>query len=188
MILLGSKAAISKLTPPWRQIVVIHHVIHGIQGRITGYKDGLLGCWGREGAAELYGWLVAQSTFQAQGFDYVQFRRNQMGQWINTKPNIDLRKFDDAQWFQILKSIEGIKSERVINCADATPGALQYNLGALLYERLVGEFGHQKVMNWWGGIRETLDWKVAFQSAFSTDVDAWYKNSAIPYLIEVFKE
>jgi hypothetical protein len=43
-------------------------------------------------------------------------------------------------------------------------------------------------MNWWGGIRETLDWKVAFQSAFSTDVDAWYKNSAIPYLIEVFKE
>jgi hypothetical protein len=65
---------------------------------------------------------------------------------------------------------------------------LQYNVGMFLNERLVGEFGHQKVMNWWGGIRETLDWKVAFQSAFSTDVDAWYKNSAIPYLIEVFKE
>jgi hypothetical protein len=39
MILLGSKAAISRLTSPYRQIVVIHHVIHGIQGRITGYKD-----------------------------------------------------------------------------------------------------------------------------------------------------
>jgi hypothetical protein len=188
MILLGSKAAISKLTPPWRQIVVIHHVIHGIQGRITGYKDGLLGCWGREGAAELYGWLVAQPTFQEQGFDYVQFRRNQMGQWINTKPNIDLRKFDDAQWFQILKSIEGIKSERVINCADATPGALQYNLGALLYERLVGEFGHQQVMSWWYEMRSTSDWKVAFEKVFKIAIDDWYRSSAVPYLKQEYRD
>ena len=139
MILLGSKAAISKLTPPWRQIVVNHHVIHGIQGRITGYKDALLGCWGREGAAELYGWLVAQRTLQAQNFDYVQFRRNQMGEWINTKPNIDLRKFDDAQWVQTLKSLEGIKYDQAIYCADDA-GNLAYNVGALVYERLVGEF------------------------------------------------
>ena len=94
MILLGSKDALSKLTTPWRQIVINHHVIHGIQGRITGYRDGLLGCWGREGAAELYGWLVAHRTLQAQNFDYVRHRRNQMGESVNINSIGDLRKFN----------------------------------------------------------------------------------------------
>ena len=187
MILLGSKAAISKLTPPWRQIVVNHHVIHGIQGRITGYKDALLGCWGREGAAELYGWLVAQRTLQAQNFDYVQFRRNQMGEWINTKPNIDLRKFDDAQWVQTLKSLEGIKYDQAIYCADDA-GNLAYNVGALVYERLVGEFGHQQVMSWWYEMRSTSDWKVAFEKVFKIGIDDWYRSSAAPYLRQEYRD
>ena len=187
MILLGSKAAIFKLTPPWRQIVINHHVIHGIQGRITGYKDALLGCWGREGAAELYGWLVAHRTLQAQGFDYVQFRRNQMGEWINTKPNIDLRKFDDAQWFQTLKSLEGEGNERAIYCGDDA-GNLAYNVGALLYERLVGEFGHEQVVSWWHEMRSTSDWKVAFKKVFKIGIDDWYRNGAVPYLKQEYRD
>jgi hypothetical protein len=187
MILLGSKAAISKLTSPWRQIVVIHHVIHGIQGRITSNKDGLLGCWGREGAAELYGGLVAQRTLQAQNFDYVQFRRNQMGEWIKTKPNIDLRKLDDAQWFQTLKVLEGKGNERAIYCDDEA-GNLAYNVGALLYEKLVGEFGHQQVMSWWYEMRSTSDWKVAFEKAFKIGVDDWYRSSAVPYLKQEYRD
>jgi hypothetical protein len=187
MILLGSKAAISKLTPPWRQIVIIHHVIHGIQGRITGYKDGRLGCWGREGAAELYAGLAAQRILQAQNFDYVQFRRNQMGEWIKGKPNIDLRKLDDAQWFETLKSIEGSKSERAIYCSDGV-NSLGYNVGALLYERLVGEFGHQQVMSWWYEMRSTSDWKVAFEKVFKINVDDWYRSSAVPYLKQEYRE
>ena len=187
MILLGSKAAISKLTPPWRQIVIIHHVIHGIQGRITGYKDGLLGCWGREGAAELYAGLAAQRILQARNFDYVQFRRNQMGEWIKGKPNIDLRKLDDAQWFETLKSIEGSKSERAIYCSDGV-NSLGYNVGALLYEKLVGEFGHQQVMSWWYEMRSTSDWKVAFAKVFKINVDDWYRTSAVPYLKQEYRE
>jgi hypothetical protein len=187
MILLGSKAAISKLTPPWRQIVIIHHVLHGIQGRITGYKDGLLGCWGREGAAELYAGLAAQRILQARNFDYVQFRRNQMGEWIKGKPNIDLRKLDDAQWFETLKSIEGIKSERAIYCSDGV-NSLGYNVGALLYEKLVGEFGHQQVMSWWYEMRSTSDWKVAFEKVFKINVDHWYRTSAVPYLKREYRE
>ena len=145
MILLGSKDALSKLTTPWRQIVINHHVIHGIQGRITGYRDGLLGCWGREGAAELYGWLVAHRTLQAQNFDYVRHRRNQMGESVNVNSIGDLRKFNNAQWFQTLKLLEGKGNERAIYC-QPDAGNLGYNVGALLYERLLGEFGHQQVM------------------------------------------
>jgi hypothetical protein len=186
MILLGSKDALSKLTTPWRQIVINHHVIHGIQGRITGYKDGLLGCWGREGAAELYGWLVAHRTLQAQNFDYVRHRRNQMGESVNINSIGDLRKFNNAQWFQTLKLLEGIGNERAIYC-QPDAGNLGYNVGALLYERLLGEFGHQQVMDWWYEMRTTSDWKVAFKKVFKLNIDDWYNQSAIPYLIKEYQ-
>lgn len=186
MILLGSKDALSKLTTPWRQIVINHHVIHGIQGRITGYRDGLLGCWGREGAAELYGWLVAHRTLQAQNFDYVRHRRNQMGESVNINSIGDLRKFNNAQWFQTLKLLEGKGNERAIYC-QPDAGNLGYNVGALLYERLLGEFGHQQVMDWWYEMRTTSDWKVAFKKVFKLNIDDWYNQSAIPYLIKEYQ-
>lgn len=186
MILIGSKDSLSKLTTPWRQIVINHHVIHGIQGRITGYKDGLLGCWGREGAAELYGWLVAHRTLQAQNFDYVRHRRNQMGESVNINSIGDLRKFNNAQWFQTLKLLEGKGNERAIYC-QPDAGNLGYNVGALLYERLLGEFGHQQVMDWWYEMRTTSDWKVAFKKIFKLNIDDWYNQSAIPYLIKEYQ-
>ncbi len=186
MILLGSKDALSKLTTPWREIVINHHVIHGIQGRITGYRDGLLGCWGREGAAELYGWLVAHRTLQAQNFDYVRHRRNQMGESVNISSIGDLRKFNNAQWFQTLKLVEGKGNERAIYC-QPDAGNLGYNVGALLYERLLGEFGHQQVMDWWYEMRTISDWKVAFKKVFKLDIDDWYNQSAIPYLIKEYQ-
>lgn len=186
MILLGSKDALSKLTTPWREIVINHHVIHGIQGRITGYRDGLLGCWGREGAAELYGWLVAHRTLQAQNFDYVRHRRNQMGESVNISSIGDLRKFNNAQWFQTLKLVEGKGNERAIYC-QPDAGNLGYNVGALLYERLLGEFGHQQVMDWWYEMRTISDWKVAFKKVFKLDIDDWYNQSAIPYLMKEYQ-
>ena len=186
MILIGSKDSLSKLTTPWRQIVINHHVIHGIQGRITGYRDGLLGCWGREGAAELYGWLVAHRTLQAQNFDYVRHRRNQMGESVNINSIGDLRKFDNAQWFQTLKLLEGKGNEQAIYC-QPDAGNLGYNVGALLYERLLGEFGHQQVMGWWYEMRTSSDWKVAFKKVFKLDIDDWYNQSAIPYLIKEYQ-
>ena len=186
MILIGSKDSLSKLTTPWRQIVINHHVIHGIQGRITGYRDGLLGCWGREGAAELYGWLVAHRTLQAQNFDYVRHRSNQMGESVNVNSIGDLRKFNNAQWFQTLKLLEGKGNERAIYC-QPDAGNLGYNVGALLYERLLGEFGHQQVMGWWYELRTSSDWKVAFKKVFKLDIDDWYNQSAIPYLIKEYQ-
>ena len=186
MILIGSKDSLSKLTTPWRQIVINHHVIHGIQGRITGYRDGLLGCWGREGAAELYGWLVAHRTLQAQNFDYVRHRSNQMGESVNVNSIGDLRKFNNAQWFQTLKLLEGKGNERAIYC-QPDAGNLGYNVGALLYERLLGEFGHQQVMGWWYEMRTSSDWKVAFKKVFKLNIDDWYNQSAIPYLIKEYQ-
>jgi hypothetical protein len=110
--------------------------------------------------------------------DYLEYRNSILGRWIDSKPKVDLRKYNEAQWFEALKSLAPAP------CNDSLdPGNLHYNTGMLLYERLMAEFGHQKIMEWWFGIRNTPDWKVSFQATFGVGVDTWYRNSAIPYLI-----
>jgi hypothetical protein len=174
------------------QISIIHHVVHGIQGRITGGKDLLLGCWGREGAANFYGWVIMDRNFKTiGGSDYASERREQskpMFPWITPKTN--LLEFSESQWLDTLKLLEGGprfgKNQIYCNLEQET-GYLAYSSGALLYERLVGEFGHQKVMDWWYEIRTTSDMKVAFEKVFKVDINDWYKQSAIPYLMKEYR-
>ena len=160
--------------------LISHHIVHAIQHRATKRNYHFLPSWGSEGGAEFYGAMV--NTLIAD-FDYLIYRKEKISEAKRNKGE-NLSNYNSNDWLKAIKPID-VAAKDSDNSKTAN---LQYNVGMFLNERLVGEFGHQKVMNWWGGIRETLDWKVAFQSAFSTDVDAWYKNSAIPYLIEVFKE
>jgi hypothetical protein len=50
-----------------RQDFVIHHVVHGIQNRITGDRDRYLGLWAREGSATFYAWYILGRTFPEIG-------------------------------------------------------------------------------------------------------------------------
>lgn len=198
MIWVGAKSAIYgdnwQLASVTRQVMVNHHIVHGIQGRITGYKDLLLGCWGREGAADFYGWVVMDRYFSKIGdvslgnVNYMSFRSNQIKPvrgW--GAPNLNLLEFSESQWLETLRGLEGKKFGNEIYCADSET-RLQYRTGALLYERLVGEFGHQRVMDWWYEIRTTPEWKDAFEKVFKIKVDDWYKQSAIPYLIREYRD
>ena len=160
--------------------LISHHIVHAIQHRSTKRNYHFLPSWGSEGGAEFYGAMV--NTLIAD-FDYLIYRKEKISEAKRNKRE-NLSNYNSNDWLNAINPIDLAAK----NSDNSNTANLQYSVGMFLNERLVGEFGHQKVMNWWGGIRETLDWKVAFQSAFSTDVDAWYKNSAIPYLIEVFKE
>jgi hypothetical protein len=159
--------------------LISHHIVHAIQHRSAKGKYEFLGCWGAEGGAELYGALV---NVRIADFNYMEYRKQKVSD-ANRNVGTNLSSFTVSDWLGAIKPIEQAP------CLDTSKTAnLHYSVGMFLMERLVGEFGHQRVMNWWGGIRDTLDWKIAFQRAFSTDVDSWYKNSAIPYLMQVFKE
>ena len=188
MILLASR---SSLLNNNLQINIIHHVVHGVQGRITGGKDLLLGCWGREGAAQFYAWAIMDRNFKTiGGSDYAGERRAQskpMFPW--NAPKTNLLEFSESQWLDTLKSLEGgPRFGNQIYCnLEQEIGNLAYSSGALLYERLVGEFGHQKVIDWWYEIRTTSDWKVAFEKVFKLNIDDWYKQSAIPYLMKEYR-
>ena len=192
MILAGLRNAILNNN---LQMNIVHHVVHGIQGRITGGNDGRLSTWAREGGANFYGWAVldkgpvADEMYRKFGSsDYASERRRQsnpVGPW--TVPKINLLNFNESQWLDTLKVMEGngIYQDRIYCDLELCP--LVYTTGPLLYERLVGEYGHQKVMDWWYEIRSTSDWKVAFEKVFKLNVDDWYKQSAIPYLMKEYQ-
>jgi len=188
MILLASRSSLLRSNV---QMNTIHHVVHGVQGRITGGKDLLLGCWGREGAAQFYGWAIMDRNFRTiGGSDYASERRAQskpVFPW--NAPKTNLLEFSESQWLTTLKMLEGgPRFGNQIYCnLEQESGNLAYSSGALLYERLVGEFGHQKVIDWWYGIRSTSDWKVSFENVFKLTVDDWYKQSAIPYLMNEYQ-
>jgi hypothetical protein len=188
MILLASRSSLLRNNV---QMNTIHHVVHGVQGRITGGKDLLLGCWGREGAAQFYGWAIMDRNFRTiGGSDYASERRAQskpVFPW--NAPKTNLLEFSESQWLTTLKMLEGgPRFGNQIYCnLEQESGNLAYSSGALLYERLVGEFGHQKVIDWWYGIRSTSDWKVSFENVFKLKVDDWYKQSAIPYLMNEYQ-
>ena len=192
MILAGLRSAILNSN---LQVNIVHHVVHGIQGRITGGNDGRLGTWAREGGANFYGWAVldkgpvVDEIYRKYGStDYASERRTQskpVGPW--TAPNINLLNFNESQWLDILKIMEGNGIYQDSIYCDLELCQLNYTTGPLLYERLVGEYGHQKVMDWWYEMRTTPDWKVAFEKVFKLKVDDWYKQSAIPYLIKEYQ-
>jgi hypothetical protein len=187
MILLASKGALSRNN---LQMNTIHHVVHGIQGRITGDKSLLLGCWGREGAAQFYAMAIMDRNFRTiGGSDYATERREQskpiLSYWT---PKTNLLELSASQWLDKLSSVDGNRFGNQMYCnPDPEIGNFGYGSGALLYERLVGEYGHQKVMDWWYEIRSTSDWKVAFEKVFKLNVDDWYKQSAIPYLMKEYQ-
>jgi len=104
-------------------------------------------------------------------------------------PKTNLLKLSESEWLETLKLLEGgPRYGNQIYCnLEQEIGNLAYSSGALLYERLVGEFGHQKVIDWWFEIRSTSDWKVAFEKVFKLDINDWYKQSAIPYLMKEYQ-
>ncbi len=180
-------------------VSITHHIMHGIQSRITGGVWGHLGCWGAEGGAMFYGGLTASRVLD---LDYLEDRNNTLSTWTqNLTKGEDLRRYNESQWFDTLKKIEcvpGSKSLESQALLRAETGMLQYSTGVLLYERLMEEFGHQKIMEWWYGLRNENEctsrpdlkgvcWRAPFQRTFGVDVDSWYRNSAIPYLIGEYK-
>jgi hypothetical protein len=160
--------------------LISHHIVHSIQHRSTKGNYHFLPSWGSEGGAEFYGAMV---NTLITDFDYLTYRKDKISE-ANRNKGEDLAKYNLSDWINAIKPIDVAQKDSDFS----KTASLHYSVGMFLNERLVAEFGHQKVMNWWGGIRDTLDWKVAFRSAFSIDVDSWYKNSAIPYLMQVFKE
>ena len=183
-----------------KQGYINHHIVHGIQNRITGNRDRFLGLWAREGGAEFYNWYILGRTYPELGdpsvgnVNYSVYRSDLTKPIRGWKaPTLNLLEVNDTQWFSFIKNWDcntykypfpSIKNP----CPIIEHQQLAYSTGAIMYERLVGEFSHKKVMDWWYEIRTTPDWEEAFAKTFKVNIDDWYKKSAIPYLMQVHRD
>jgi hypothetical protein len=58
-----------------------------------------------------------------------------------------------------------------------------YSACSLMTEVLIAEHGHEKFVQWWIKSRDN-DWRKAFVDLFGMEVDSFYSNVAIPYILK----
>ena len=68
---------------------------------------------------------------------------------------------------------------------------IRYPLGLIVNEKLLYDFGDEKVNEFWLAINQPSSWTdpswmKAFSDTFGMKAEDWYTTSAIPYLLEVF--
>jgi hypothetical protein len=146
----------------------LHEATHVYQKLLLKKYMNAMPCWYAEGQATLFGIALGQ---KAQAMDISRARElEQLSQQIP-----ESRTWDATGWATALQDRENFSGE----CQSTHFG---YAAGYLVNEKLMDEFGHQKVMEWERLSASTEDWKGAFAKVFGIKVDAWYRDSAAPYI------
>ena len=153
---------------------ITHESIHIVQQSVSGSNTQKFPCWLREGSANLYGAFLAQ---EFHGADYQRMKRDQMYSYMWGTSGVDVKGFTPAEWLKHLKNLEGNFSG---GCDYVYRFA--YGPGLILSELLVAEFGTASMVEFWRSFSDkTL--RDSFTAVYKTDLDKWYEEKAIPYLI-----
>jgi hypothetical protein len=133
----------------------------------------------REGTANLFGNFIIAEKYGIG--TYNRAKRGDMNNFLWGSSGVDLRKFNNADWFTHLKSLEGNFSG---GCDYLYRFA--YGSGLLLSELLMAEGGFDKMMSFWRAFSSQTDWRDSFKSIYGVNVDDWYRDKAIPYLMREY--
>jgi len=152
--------------------MITHEYVHTVQVGLLKTRNGLIPCWSNEGSAIFYGnSIVAASNTNS---DYLTLRNNWLAQ-LNFKNAIAGKSNDEL--LDLLK-----RSEDDFKVC-AAPLRLGYSAGSLMTELLVAEHGHEKFVKWWVQSKNK-NWKIAFKEVFGIEINDFYSNIAIPFLLK----
>jgi hypothetical protein len=104
-----------------------------------------------------------------------------MYSYLSGSSGVELRKFTSEEWFTHLKSLE--------SSADGGCDYIYrfaYGSGLLLSEVLMAEGGFNKMMDFWRAFSLEKDWRLSFKEIYGNDIDGWYREKAIPYLLREY--
>ncbi len=146
-----------------------------VQNSISGNNSNVLPCWARTGQVKFLGVASNRAT---EANDFVESRTNNIGSWYQSRSKYNFQDFTAAEWINFLPKIDGNGNQSCEN-DDFSESA-----GWLLSEKQIADFGLNKVIEWWAKSKENQNWRDNFKTVFGTDVDVWYRNNAIPYLID----
>ena len=169
MLYLGSGVRAESFGP----VYLAHEVSHIAQMATTHPKFGdEYACWFDEGQAELHGKIYG---------DVVGNGSNVHLDFVNDARTIGRNNglTDAASWAAFMKAHEN---------RDSSCGTNNYNykVGALMNENLYVTFGRDKIAAFMRGTGSAA-WRTAFTNAFGVTPDAWYSESAAPYVVEQIK-
>lgn len=156
-----------------------HENVHIVQQQLTKNRTEQMPCWLREGTANLFGNFIIAEKYGIG--TYNRAKRGDVNNFLWGSSGVNLRKFNNADWFTHLKSLEGNFSG---GCDYLYRFA--YGSGLLLSELLMAEGGFDKMMSFWRAFSLQTDWRDSFKSIYGVNVDDWYRDKAIPYLMREY--
>jgi hypothetical protein len=151
--------------------MITHEYVHTVQAGLLKTRNGLIPCWSNEGSAIFYGNSIVAASNASN--DYFTLRNNWLAQ-LNFK-NAIAGKSNDELLDLLKRSEEDFK-------VCAAPLRLGYSAGSLMTELLVAEHGHEKFVKWWVQSKDK-NWKIAFKEVFGLEINDFYSNIAIPFLL-----
>ncbi len=156
-----------------------HENVHIVQQFLSQNRTAQMPCWLREGSANLFGNFMFAEKY---GINlYNQAKRGDMYNYQWGSSGQELRKFSESEWFTHLKSLEGNFQG---GCDYIYRFA--YGSGLLLSEVLMAEGGFEKMMNFWRSFALERDWRLSFKEIYEVDIDSWYRQRAIPYVMREY--
>jgi hypothetical protein len=154
-----------------------HESIHIIQQNLSGSNTSKFPCWLREGSANVFGVFLAQEFYSA---DYERMKRDQMYAFSQGSSGVNVAAFTAAEWLKHLKDLEGNFSG---GCDYVNRFA--YGSGLLLSELLVADYGVEPMVEFWRSFNgKSL--RESFTAIYKTDLDKWYEEKAVPYLMSEY--
>jgi hypothetical protein len=159
---------------------VAHEYVHAVAISIIGHRQKGIPGWSVEGSANFYGFAVA--ALMAEQPNTAMNRAN-IGNlrraYFNKGALIPHSLNKDDLYNAVVNTEQGGPT-----CWE--PKILCYTAGALFTEVLVADHGHSKFVDWWKLSRKK-NWEVAFEEVYGIQIDKWYEEVAIPYVIQESK-
>lgn len=156
-----------------------HENVHIVQQYLTKNRTNRMPCWLREGSANLFGNFIVAEKYGASAYNSA--KRGDMNNYLWGKSGVELRTFNENEWFTHLKSLEGNFQG---GCDYLYRFA--YGSGLLLSELLMSEHGFNKMMDFWRAFALERDWQLSFSEIYGVEIDTWYREKAIPYLLREY--
>ena len=163
---------------------VAHEYVHAVAVSIIGDRQKGIPGWSVEGSANFYGFAIAalmgeQPIVAMNRVNVGNLRRSYSEQGALVPHSLN----KDDLYKAVITSEKGGGGDGT-TCAE--PKLLCYTAGALFTEVLVADHGHGKFIDWWKLSRKK-NWEVAFEEIFGIQIDKWYEEVAIPYVIQESK-
>jgi hypothetical protein len=156
---------------------ITHESIHIVQQNLSGSNTAKFPCWLREGSANVFGAFLAR---EFHGADYERMKRDQMYSYLRGTSGVNVQGFTAAEWLKHLKDLEGNFSG---GCDYVYRFA--YGSGLLLSELLVADYGVAPMVDFWSSFNNK-NLRESFTAVYKTDLDKWYEEKAIPYLMSEY--